>query len=139
MLTFVCFILFVQFCFKIGLCRKTCLTSLARFYNIYYVEFIQITIGNLSKLNIVVFNKNSCVLFKFNFIEFKSCHVLFDLVSFSRNAMLVFLALDLILALLDLLVQLTQQIAMSCMFQQYQNAFMHIIIFVLQSVYCAFV
>ena len=84
--------MFVQFYFKIGLCRKTCLSSLARFYNVYYVEFIQITIGNLSKLNIVVLI-NSCVLFKFNFVEFKSCHVLFDLVIFSRNAMLVFLAL----------------------------------------------
>ena len=66
MLTFVCF--------KIGLCRKTCLTSLARFYNVYYVEFIQITIGNLSKLNIVVLIKFLCVI-KFNSIEFNSCHV----------------------------------------------------------------
>ena len=48
--------LFVQFYFKIGLC-SFCLTSLTRFYKVYYVEFIQITIGNLSKLNIVVLIK----------------------------------------------------------------------------------
>ena len=67
------------------------------------LNLFKLQLENLSKLNIVVL-LNSCVLFKFNFIEFKSCHVLFDLVIFSRNAMLVSLALDLILALLDLLV-----------------------------------
>ena len=60
----------------------------------YYVEFIQIANGNLSRFNVVVLQKLLCVI-RFNPIEFNSCHVLFDLVNFSRNAMLVFLVLDL--------------------------------------------
>ena len=91
-----------NFILKLDFVEKLVCLVWLDFIMLYYVEFIQITIGNLSKLNIVVL-LFSCVLFKFIFIEFKSCHVLFDLVNFSRNAMLVFLVLDLFLALFDLL------------------------------------
>ena len=55
----------------------------------YYVEFIQIANGNLSKLNIVV-SQNSCVLLN---------SILLNLIL----AMLLFLVLELFLALFDLL------------------------------------
>ena len=94
--------MFVQFILKLDFVEKLVCLVWLDFIMFYYVEFIQITIGNLSKLNIVVLIKFLCVI-KFNSIEFKYCHVLFDLVNSSRNAMLVFLVLDLFLALFDLL------------------------------------
>ena len=83
-----------NFILKLDFVEKLVYLVWLDFRMFYYVEFIQITNGNLSKLNMVVL-QFVCVI-KFNFIEFNSCHVLFDLVNFSRNAMLVFLVLDLI-------------------------------------------
>ena len=71
------------------------------FIMFYYVEFIQIANGNLSKLNIVVL-QNSCVLLNSILLNLILA-MLFDLVNFIRNAMLVILVLELFLALFDLL------------------------------------
>ena len=62
-----------------------------------------------------------CVI-KFNFIEFNSCHVLFDLVNFSRNAMQVFLVLDLFLLCLTCLISYFSKLPCHA---YYRNVRMH--------------